>query len=142
MSLDNNLECIICLGPTRLPVATQCGHIFCWHCLKNWLDSQNVLICPICKNGIEMDRIVKLYTNDENNKGEVDDRPQSRRTEPIQNNNRPSFFQNFLNNFGFYGVNNENINNRLPDAKEVKRNKMALFFLLLLIILILYIFNI
>lgn len=141
MSLDNNLECIICLGPPRLPVATQCGHIFCWHCLKNWLDSQNVLICPICKNGIEMDRIVKLYTNDENNKGEVDDRPQSRRTEPIQNNNRPSFFQNFLNNFGFYGVNNENINNRLPDAKEVKRNKMALFFLVLGIIFILYIFN-
>ena len=88
-----------------------------------------------------MDRIVKLYTNDENNKDEVDDRPQSRRTEPRQNNNRPSFFQNFLNNFGFYGVNNENINNRLPDAKEVKRNKMALFFLVLGIILILYIFN-
>ncbi len=138
---NNQIECIICLNSPKLPVATQCGHIFCWHCLKSWLDSQSVLVCPVCKNGIEMDRIVKLYTNDENNKGEVDDRPQSRRTEPIQNNNRPSFFQNFLNNFGFYGVNNENINNRLPDAKEVKRNKMALFFLVIGIILILYIFN-
>ena len=138
---NNQIECMICLNSPKLPVATQCGHIFFCLCLKSWLDSQSVLVCPVCKNGIEMDRIVKLYTNDENNKGEVDDRPQSRRTEPIQNNNRPSFFQNFLNNFGFYGVNNENINNRLPDAKEVKRNKMALFFLVLGIILILYIFN-
>jgi len=87
-----------------------------------------------------MDRIVKLYTNDEMNKDEVDDRPQSRRNEPRQNNNRPSFFQNFLNSFGYYGVNNEN-NNQLPDVKEVKRNRMALFFLIFGIVFILYIFN-
>ena len=67
---NNQLECIICLNPPKLPVATECGHIFCWHCLKSWLDSQSVLVCPICKNGIEMDRIVKLYTNDEMNKDE------------------------------------------------------------------------
>ncbi len=142
MSLDNNLECIICLGPTRLPVATQCGHIFCWHCLKNWLDSQNVLICPICKNGIEMDRIVKLYTNNNNDKDEIDDRPQAQRNEPRRNNSRPSFYHTILNGLGYYGVNNnDNENIRLPDNKEVKRNRMTLFFLVIGIFFIFYVFH-
>ena len=59
MSSENNsLECIICLSSPKLPVATQCGHIFCWHCLRNWLDTQRQLICPVCKNGIEINFII------------------------------------------------------------------------------------
>ena len=89
-----------------------------------------------------MDRIVKLYTNNNNDKDEIDDRPQAQRNEPRRNNSRPSFYHTILNGLGFYGVNNnDNENIRLPDNKEVKRNRMTLFFLVIGIFFIFYVFH-
>ncbi|KAJ1483476.1 hypothetical protein T484DRAFT_1622781, partial [Baffinella frigidus] len=47
--------CHVCLGSPNKPVATVCGHIYCWGCLYKWLslhrDDPN---CPVCKAGIEV----------------------------------------------------------------------------------------
>ena len=61
---ENNskgIECPLCLQNVYLPVSTSCGHIFCWRCLKPWLDTQKKMTCPICKNGISYETITKLH---------------------------------------------------------------------------------
>jgi E3 ubiquitin-protein ligase RNF5 len=50
----------------KRPVATHCGHVFCWGCLRGWLDSgQAYLTCPVCRNGITRDTVISLYLRDE-----------------------------------------------------------------------------
>ena len=57
-------ECTICLGFPTDPVATSCGHVFCWICIKNWLGKgKSVYECPVCKNGIDPEKIISLYSN-------------------------------------------------------------------------------
>lgn len=86
-----NLECFICLSAPRNPVATQCGHIFCWRCLKSWLNSKDKLSCPVCKNGIEMEKIIRLYVTNAEFDNEMDDIPKQDRINPQVNRNKPSF---------------------------------------------------
>ena len=80
---DNYNECPICLNNARLPIVTKCGHIFCWECIKGWVNTKGKLECPICKNGIKLEEVIKLYSGDNQvKKGEVDDRPQQERSKP------------------------------------------------------------
>ena len=85
------LECFICLSGPKNPVATQCGHIFCWKCLKSWLNSKDSLSCPVCKNGIEMEKIIRLYVQNAEFDNDVNDIPRQERINPQINRNRPSF---------------------------------------------------
>ena len=136
---QNFNECPICLGNARLPVATKCGHIFCWECIKNWVNVKGKYECPICKSGIKLNEVIKLYAGDnEVKEGEVDDRPQSERSNPeyVQ----PSYFRRFLNNFGIYGYTNNNVL-RPPSQKEVQRNILSLVVLMIGIFFIFYIFK-
>lgn len=137
------LECSICLCPPKLPVATQCGHIFCWSCLNSWLSSQKYMVCPICKNGIQRERITKLFVdNSDSDPNVVDDRPKAEHVNPVINNQRPNIFSSFLNSLGVNGVSrNENEQLRPPDEREVKRNRLSLIMLIMSIFLIVYIFN-
>lgn len=97
---EPNLECFICLSPPRNPVATQCGHIFCWKCIKSWLNLQDRLFCPVCKNGIEMEKIIRLYVTNTEFDNEINDVPKQDRICPQVNRERPSFvlinFSDFL----------------------------------------------
>ena len=34
------MECIICLAYPTDPIVTQCGHIYCWNCIKQWLSDK------------------------------------------------------------------------------------------------------
>jgi len=86
-----NLECFICLSQPINPVATQCGHIFCWKCIKSWLNSKDKLACPVCKNGIEMDKIIKLFVPNAEFDNDANDIPKQERIDPQINRNRPSF---------------------------------------------------
>lgn len=84
-------ECPICLETPSLPVATQCGHIFCWKCIKSWTYGQTMLVCPVCKNGLDMNKVISLYTSSSQFNAEKDERPKTDRIDPVRNQEGPSF---------------------------------------------------
>jgi E3 ubiquitin-protein ligase RNF5 len=51
------------------PVATLCGHLYCWPCIHEWLrpDSEADATssarrqCPVCKATVSSDALVPLY---------------------------------------------------------------------------------
>ena len=134
---ENYNECPICLNNARLPIVTKCGHIFCWECIKGWVKTKGKSQCPICKDGIKLEEVIKLYSGDnEVKKGEVDDRPQQERIKPevIQ----PNIYNRVLNNLGLNDYSN-NSNLRPPSQKEVQRNILSLVVLISGIAFIFYI---
>ena len=47
------------------PVATRCGHVYCWKCLYISLKSQNNYCCPNCKLQIDISKdVIPIYTRD------------------------------------------------------------------------------
>ena len=55
-------ECNICLDMARDAVISLCGHLFCWPCLHQWLETRpNRKICPVCKAGISKEKVIPLY---------------------------------------------------------------------------------
>merc|ERR1719463_697613 len=59
---DRAFECNICLDVARDAVVSMCGHLFCWPCLHQWLETRpNRQICPVCKAGISKDKVIPLY---------------------------------------------------------------------------------
>jgi hypothetical protein len=52
------LECHICLAPPTDPVATLCGHLFCWPCLYRWLQGQPKP-CPVCRAPVRS--VIPIY---------------------------------------------------------------------------------
>jgi len=59
---DGAFECNICLDTARDAVISMCGHLFCWPCLHQWLETRpNRQICPVCKAGISKDKVIPLY---------------------------------------------------------------------------------
>ena len=55
-------ECNICLDVARDAVISMCGHLFCWPCLHQWLETRpNRKICPVCKAGISKEKVIPLY---------------------------------------------------------------------------------
>mmetsp|Transcript_31743 Transcript_31743/g.82826 ORF Transcript_31743/g.82826 Transcript_31743/m.82826 type:complete len:456 (-) Transcript_31743:361-1728(-) len=55
-------ECNICFQEAVDPVVTVCGHLFCWPCLSQWLNSgRSFKECPVCKAGVEEDKVIPIY---------------------------------------------------------------------------------
>uniref|UniRef100_A0A182NVE8 RING-type E3 ubiquitin transferase n=1 Tax=Anopheles dirus TaxID=7168 RepID=A0A182NVE8_9DIPT len=50
-------NCALCMDTTQDISVTQCGHLFCWHCILNWLEKRQV--CPICREAIKKTRVGK-----------------------------------------------------------------------------------
>ncbi|XP_014666090.1 PREDICTED: E3 ubiquitin-protein ligase RNF185-like [Priapulus caudatus] len=95
-SQDGTFECNICLDTAHDAVVSMCGHLFCWPCLHQWLETRpNRQTCPVCKAGISKEKVVPLYgrgnAKQEDPRTKVPPRPQGQRTEP--ENNGP--FQSF-----------------------------------------------
>ncbi|ELT91681.1 hypothetical protein CAPTEDRAFT_148333 [Capitella teleta] len=89
-------ECNICLDTARDAVISHCGHLFCWPCLHQWLETRpNRQVCPVCKAGISKDKVIPLYgrgsTDQKDPRDKVPPRPQGLRTEPENNANFPGF---------------------------------------------------
>uniref|UniRef100_A0A182T164 RING-type E3 ubiquitin transferase n=1 Tax=Anopheles maculatus TaxID=74869 RepID=A0A182T164_9DIPT len=51
-------SCALCMDATQDISVTQCGHLFCWHCILNWLDQRQ--ICPICRETVKKTRVIRL----------------------------------------------------------------------------------
>ena len=136
---QNYNECPICLCNAKLPVVTRCGHIFCWECIKQWVNVKGLLECPVCKGGIKLNEVIKLYTgNSETTKDEVDDRPQQERSKP-QHTDR-NIFNRIANNLGLNGYSNDTTL-RLPTQKEVQRNRLTLIVSIIIIVILILIFK-
>ncbi|KIH66522.1 RING finger protein 185 family protein [Ancylostoma duodenale] len=65
-----------------------CGHLFCWPCLVQWLDTRpNRQLCPVCKAAISKDKVIPLYGRGGDNtdpREKVPPRPRGQRTEAPQ----------------------------------------------------------
>lgn len=59
---DSMFECNICLDVAKDAVVSMCGHLFCWPCLHQWLETRpNRKLCPVCKAAIGKDKVIPLY---------------------------------------------------------------------------------
>lgn len=80
-------ECNICLDTARDAVISMCGHLFCWPCLHQWLETRpSRQQCPVCKSEISREKVIPLYgrgsTSQEDPRLKTPPRPQGQRTEP------------------------------------------------------------
>jgi len=87
---DRTFECNICLDTARDAVVSFCGHLFCWPCLHQWLETRpNRQVCPVCKAGISKDKVIPLYgrgsTKQEDPREKLPPRPAGQRSEPENN---------------------------------------------------------
>ncbi|XP_054461861.1 E3 ubiquitin-protein ligase RNF5 [Anoplopoma fimbria] len=90
-------ECNICLDTARDAVISMCGHLFCWPCLHQWLETRpSRQQCPVCKAGISREKVIPLYgrgsSSQEDPRLKTPPRPPGQRTEP---EGRGGMFQGF-----------------------------------------------
>ncbi|KAF6206392.1 hypothetical protein GE061_017625 [Apolygus lucorum] len=88
-------ECNICLDTAKDAVVSMCGHLFCWPCLHQWLETRPMKqLCPVCKAAISKDKVIPLYgrgsKQQEDPRNKVPPRPAGQRTEP-ENTGFPGF---------------------------------------------------
>lgn len=59
---ESIFECNICLDTAMSAVVSLCGHLFCWPCLHQWLETRPTRqLCPVCKASISKDKVIPLY---------------------------------------------------------------------------------
>ncbi|KAK0746313.1 Pex12 amino terminal region-domain-containing protein [Schizothecium vesticola] len=51
-------KCTLCLEELRDPAATQCGHVFCWTCIGDWVREKPE--CPLCRRDALVQHILPL----------------------------------------------------------------------------------
>lgn len=54
----NRKKCVLCLEPRENTSSTQCGHLFCWNCIMDWLDQKEQ--CPVCREPLSKSSVVFL----------------------------------------------------------------------------------
>ena len=60
---DEVLRCTLCMD-RREPengssAVTQCGHVFCWTCIEEWLKEK--ADCPLCRQAVHVSRLLPIY---------------------------------------------------------------------------------
>lgn len=59
---SRTFECNICFDVAKDAVVSHCGHLFCWPCLHQWLETRpHRQSCPVCKAAISRDKVIPLY---------------------------------------------------------------------------------
>ncbi|KAJ8679970.1 hypothetical protein QAD02_015757 [Eretmocerus hayati] len=93
---DRMFECNICLDTAKDAVVSMCGHLFCWPCLHQWLETRPTRqVCPVCKAAISKEKVIPLYgrgaTKQEDPRNNVPPRPVGQRSEHEANVGFPGF---------------------------------------------------
>lgn len=93
-SKSGQFECNICLDEAKDAVISLCGHLFCWPCLLQWLETRpNRQECPVCKAGIDRDKVIPLYgrgsDSQQDPRKKLPKRPQAQRPEAENRNGFP-----------------------------------------------------
>ncbi len=103
----HHLECQICMESPLEPVATLCGHLYCWKCIYEWAKSKQSqeIPCPLCNSVVNIKQVIPLYTSVEQHSTRdmsIPRRPQSQIPNYHVNNQRQinAIRPNF-NIFGF-----------------------------------------
>lgn len=58
-SADNSI-CLICRSPYEVGLMTDCGHIFCEHCLLAWTKNKTFAKCPSCNSQISKKNLSRV----------------------------------------------------------------------------------
>ncbi|CAI5445802.1 unnamed protein product [Caenorhabditis angaria] len=78
-------ECNICLDTAKDAVVSMCGHLFCWPCLSQWLETRpERQLCPVCKSAIDSSKVVPIYGRGGDStdpRKKIPPRPKGQRTE-------------------------------------------------------------
>jgi E3 ubiquitin-protein ligase RNF5 len=87
---DGSFECNICLDVAKDAVVSYCGHLFCWQCLHQWLETRpHRQSCPVCKAAISRDKVIPLYGRGGSGvdpRSKIPPRPTPTRTEQPESN--------------------------------------------------------
>ncbi|XP_075042613.1 E3 ubiquitin-protein ligase RNF5 [Mixophyes fleayi] len=80
-------ECNICLETAREPVVSVCGHLYCWPCLHQWLETRpEHQDCPVCKAWISRENVIPIYGRGDSSRQDprlkTPPRPPGQRPEP------------------------------------------------------------
>ena len=105
----NDLECSICFDSANDPVVTQCGHLFCWPCIEQWLHTENSNEqCPVCNGHISLDSLIPIYGRGQAKSTHSKNKPKGKR-KPAPNRRRSRtsddpFQAFFAGPFGHFGT--------------------------------------
>lgn len=64
LSRIENQTCTICFDNFTHPVTLPCRHVFCEHCIFEWLDKENT--CPVCRAEVREESSVSAYIREIN----------------------------------------------------------------------------
>lgn len=53
--------CPICQDNHTDPAVTECGHVFCWDCLRRHLEGTVRPLCPICRKRLMKKKLIKVF---------------------------------------------------------------------------------
>ncbi|XP_046638388.1 peroxisome biogenesis factor 10-like [Daphnia pulicaria] len=57
-SPSTTAKCSLCWDSRKNTACTPCGHLFCWQCILQWLQTKHE--CPLCRESVQPSRIVPL----------------------------------------------------------------------------------
>lgn len=58
LSAPQTRQCTLCLDALKDPSVTQCGHVFCWTCIGDWVREKAE--CPLCRREVLVQHVLPV----------------------------------------------------------------------------------